>query len=224
MAQRCNINLSLNTKAHVIYEIKKHGHPFMQLRQAELIILTKQRELHDLYIQQDNHLLSEQQMIYQLKYFNNFAIKGICFVLSKVFLLFGIVWNYSHKQQMISRQLDLLKLAQEDLRCFLNDINNELNTAIKLKEQIIKDNPYLENCSYQEMQDKISPIAFEQMLIEKLAAQILSAHAGLPESSGELLLGLSEEKRLEYIDKAYGMISLNQKSPAAQSLLSGEKN
>jgi hypothetical protein len=157
------------------------------LRQAELIILDKESALlaNKLAIARG---LREINLLVEVKKYLNPLAK----VFSKIPILGLCLTN---KITDIEERIEQFHRNQEKQTYLSRDCEMELNTAVRLKTEIIKRNPEATQLSYLELQEKYSDEALTEKMYAFIEARIFAYKHGLSESVGVALFESSVERR-----------------------------
>lgn len=192
-----NTHLSANSKAAVRFEIMRHPHWVLQLRQARLFIYEREQTLAQTYYKQKTAEILQRQLMRKL---NNFT---------------QLLNQPGEDPIEIQDEIDLLKIElekslseSEALQPLIKDAISELEEARKLEAFIYSKYPESQILTYEEIQDLYSEEILLTVQAKNAAIKVLALQHGVPEALAQTLIDLPENNRLKFLVKMQDNLSI----------------
>lgn len=205
-----HINLSLNGIPGTLWEIRRQEqiHPYLGLRQALLIINSKEKALKEAYLSQKKAALS----------FKHLKDKVL---ISKEIEL-----------DILLAEIDIAEYDAEMFTQLILDAEAELNAAIQEKERIEKSHPDMVNSDRQELQEKYAAEAFHCKLVRSLVISIYGSYKGISEGASEIIydstcLSLLEKEQFDadtFKQLSQLLVTTPSNQPQSSTYIAGAEN
>lgn len=181
-------HLSINGTAKTQYGIATSGHPFYRLKAAENTIAEKKSTLRDVVLkqraQQRQQTVQKQQLIVWEERLAAISGEGSEVELQRLKL--------QQKIGDLTDELAAAKLETARLQDMIRDAQVELDAAQTEKHLLVQQHPFLNELSYEELQNRAGSEALMDRL-SKVAATALLQQQGFPEQFSTMLLELAPE-------------------------------
>lgn len=168
-------NISYNTLAQVQDSIRQREriHWFLGLREAEEVIRTSTDALEETSYNLRKQDRAMQRLELQLQ-----GLEGETDALTQI------------KKEELADRLAQARRAKERLQPMFRDTQMALTAAQAEYDRLVAAHPEVTELSYEVLQERYTPVALAEKQAHFLASRVIAALRGLPESVGDLLVGL----------------------------------
>ncbi len=169
-------NIGFNTQAQVQDSIRQRErvHWFLGLREAEEFIRTCSQTLEDTAFNSRKHDRATRRLELQQQEPLTELSEALALI----------------RKEELDDRLQQSRQAWDRLQPMIRDTQMELAAAQAEYDRIVEAHPEVTALSYEELQSRYTPIALAERHAHFLASRVIASLRGLPESVGELLVGL----------------------------------